>query len=422
MSIYFLCNKMSSLGTHPGSSFNCSRNGMREFRREYFGTADVFLPFFRDEFYMDAKVASQQEPHLVLKGHRLLLAACSKVLHKKFQREPDPNTVIKVDLVDHKNLNYTFQLIYEGRVTVTHAEADSLLATLRALSVHLGGQFDRMVYMDDDLTSTIREDYDPNMSTTVASPVSSTSSLEKKMLNDISDHKPDVKSLFDADKLLSNNPDLVLAESSEKPELKRGAFSGTSSSSQLPFKKLKVVPPPRQTRQTATPQRGPEDLFWIEFKNEEGLVKETLASTFARWKLKKVRVDNSGFVYLAMETFEMARRCLEQQAITNPGRKMKPVNQLPIERLLPDNAEPSVPENGIFQVHLKNFAMSWNLAMFTRFFRKNKFPVQNDQVKIVNKGEVIVTLRTEEEVKKFVNFFNEKTIAESRFPLSAKPL
>ena len=95
-----------------------------QYKRDNAGHSTIFNQFMREKEFIDAKIASKYEPNLILSGHRIILAAGSKFLHRKFKKNPNPNDVILVEAVEHKHLNYFITLLYEGIVDIPEPDLD----------------------------------------------------------------------------------------------------------------------------------------------------------------------------------------------------------------------------------------------------------------------------------------------------------
>ncbi len=122
---------MKFVKTRHGNSF------VFTYDREHFGLANILSSFRQREEFIDAKFASKYEPHKILKGHRVLLSAVSNFLYKKFKGNPNPNDVVLLELVEHTQLTYFLQLLYDGSVTIPQKDLIFFNATLRALNVKL---------------------------------------------------------------------------------------------------------------------------------------------------------------------------------------------------------------------------------------------------------------------------------------------
>ena len=91
-------------------------------------------------------------PERKLAGHRIVLAAFSKFLHKKFLQDPNPAAVILIENVEDRFLGYFFKMVYEGKVVINREEVEGFKQALRSLNVNVQGDRDlrRFIYEDDD--------------------------------------------------------------------------------------------------------------------------------------------------------------------------------------------------------------------------------------------------------------------------------
>lgn len=63
----------------------------------------------------------------------IILSAVSQVFRLKFEAQPEPNCVVKIDLIDYDTLNAIIQFIYKGKVKVAEEEVDAFFTGLRML-------------------------------------------------------------------------------------------------------------------------------------------------------------------------------------------------------------------------------------------------------------------------------------------------
>jgi hypothetical protein len=372
------------------------------YERENLGMTSMFRQFLRDDHYTDAKLASQHEPNLVLRGHRVLLSACSRVLHKKFQREPNPNTVVRVDLVDHKNLNYIFQLIYEGKVSLPQDDADSFKASLRSLNVRLDSTFDRIVYDSDDEADDVQVTKQAEQVSTISTPEHRNASNDSdpgesqdQLMPTVVDEKPETKPAAEPQRpflqsIISNSSETWIQD-----------FSTTLSGSPSSAKKPRIVPPPMPLPTSQDAQvRGTKGLFWVEQKNDEKLSKADLYTNMKRSNVKTIEFGRQNeTAYYGFSTSEDAKCYIETKLLVSPKGSMP----LAIEDL-PKDLEP-VPTN----VLVKNVPSTWNKSMVLRFFKRNNFKVDPSIIQHSN-GEVRVRFSNETTAKSCADHFDNKMV------------
>jgi hypothetical protein len=121
---------------------------MITYERQTFGPADLFKDLRDRQVLFDGKIASADpsERSLVLRCHRVVLAAVSRPLEEMFKKIQDPEQIVFIPCVGYNSLNYILKLIYEGSVKVKDDENEAFTASLRSLAIKLGKEIDKRVY------------------------------------------------------------------------------------------------------------------------------------------------------------------------------------------------------------------------------------------------------------------------------------
>ena len=105
-------------------------------QRNIFGPQTMFKKLYREQSFIDVWIASKHSPENKIAGHRVVLAAFSKFLYKKFIQDPSPAAVILIENVEEKFLNYFLELVYEGQVKIKQCDIEGFKQALRSLNVH----------------------------------------------------------------------------------------------------------------------------------------------------------------------------------------------------------------------------------------------------------------------------------------------
>ena len=98
----------------------------------------MFSMFYQKSIFSDVDIASEfseNNPEEIFHGHKVILAAFSRFLRKKFIRS-QPGDIILVENVSYKFLGYFFELVYYGKVLMASQDLDNFKAALRSLNVH----------------------------------------------------------------------------------------------------------------------------------------------------------------------------------------------------------------------------------------------------------------------------------------------
>merc|ERR1711988_1057176 len=100
-------------------------------QRNIFGTQTMFKKLYREQSFIDVWIASKHSPENKIAGHRVVLAAFSKFLYKKF-------------------INYFLELVYEGQVKIKQSDVEGFKQALRSLNVHGDSELRKFIYDEED--------------------------------------------------------------------------------------------------------------------------------------------------------------------------------------------------------------------------------------------------------------------------------
>jgi len=394
------------------------------------------------------------EPNLILSGHRIVLAAGSKFLHRKFKKNPNPNDVILVEAVEHKHLNYFITLLYEGIIDIPEPDLDCFQATLRALDVVLDAKLEERT-SDNNIGDITREElvsssslvhtspktnYTPSKSsrsssieqdeTTIEIPnlknevvsKSKTATPEKQTQDSNpaltatetgSDVKPDTKVFQSNDgdgdfmSRISKGGKRLFIE--EFPQASSPASNGTdlrppspksnASSSSVP-KKARVIETPRlpaiKRSEIGKPVRAQMGLFWIEQNNPALKTKDELSQMNCNVNFKELLItDDRSKAYFGFENEKCAKNYVDNAIVTNPDKFNHPrvVLSLPLQQLRP----PSPIER---KVRIEGVPKDWpGVPSILRMFKKNKMIVPLKDISFdATKRHALLTLYDQQSV------------------------
>lgn len=113
------------------------------FKSDHFG--EHFRAMFEEGVFLDGDIATKSQPGLVLKVHRVVVAAVSPYLKRLFSTARPDQTVF-VGNVEYNSLVAVLDLIYKGQVKVKETEKEDFLTTLRSLAVKFGTSMDDVTY------------------------------------------------------------------------------------------------------------------------------------------------------------------------------------------------------------------------------------------------------------------------------------
>ena len=129
-------------------------------QRNIFGPQAMFKKLYREQSFIDVWIASKHSPENKIAGHRVVLAAFSKFLYKKFIQDPSPAAVILIENVEEKFLNYFLELVYEGQVKIKQCDIEGFKQALRSLNVHGDSEVNVIQVGDNPLPHTVNPTLD----------------------------------------------------------------------------------------------------------------------------------------------------------------------------------------------------------------------------------------------------------------------
>lgn len=90
-----------------------------------------------------------QSDGLILRCHRVILAAFSGPMRRLFLKHPNPEEPVVVPNVDYNSLHYIVKLIYNGSVKIKRSDVESFAQAIRSLDFKLGDEVHKLAYEDD---------------------------------------------------------------------------------------------------------------------------------------------------------------------------------------------------------------------------------------------------------------------------------
>ena len=131
-------------------------SNFEEIERGHFSGSGVFSSLFHDKTFTDVSVAARpkdrEDQPLEIRCHRVVLAAVSKVLREKFERN-EGNPIIYIDYMSHNTLMSIVEFIYKGRVRVQQRDFDAFFAGMRSLLIKFNDSIDKRIYGDQESTT-----------------------------------------------------------------------------------------------------------------------------------------------------------------------------------------------------------------------------------------------------------------------------
>ena len=93
---------------------------------------DVFRELLRNDSFVDVTLVCSGQP---ISGHKVVLAACSPLLHRILHDNPCKHPVIILSDVRSKDMRAVMRFIYQGEVSVSQSELASFLRTADNLQI-----------------------------------------------------------------------------------------------------------------------------------------------------------------------------------------------------------------------------------------------------------------------------------------------
>ena len=354
------------------------------YKRKGFGRSDVFRQFWQNKEFLDAKVASKFEPDKVLQGHRIILAATSKYLQQQFRKNPDTKKVILVGAVEHKHLELFFQLVYEGEIKVPGSEFDCFKATLRALNVRFGEEFDKILVDDgtpEDFANISASSQSCRMSTEnpLENQVNSTFETPPISCDEQPSTSTDTLEFKAFDPRKNSDVPIMRAPREFREKVTKNSkrlyveeFPENRENEEAPSRKKPSFVPlvPLSTRSDDKIARSQLGLFWIERITSEFQKVEELEIKLKDYKVKKIMLCKSGSsAFIGFETAKDAIDFKNRETLTK-NIECKPLQSLPLDEIFDkDKNEINRKDKTIL---IKNIPCEWNVMGIGRILRKKK--------------------------------------------------